>query len=120
MATVTIQMSSDGSYRLLPPFIILTAADQGITWNLSGANWQWMSTPPGIVCEPSPPSPPYAAWPGAAASFNSTTKQYTADANSPNRGADWVYYKWTFTVINTSTGTIVQVDPDIGNQPEPS
>jgi hypothetical protein len=121
MATVTISMKPDGTYALLPPFVVLTRSDQGITWNLAGANWVWMTTPPGIVCESAPPDPPYSAWPSNATgpALNTTTNQFEGNANSPNTGTDTVYYKWTFTVRNTNTGQVVQVDPDIGNEPRP-
>lgn len=121
MATVTINMRSDGTYVLNPPYIILTRSDQDITWNLAGANWVWMTTPPGVQCEASPPNPPYSAWPSGATgpTFNSTTNQYAANANAPNNGSAPVYYKWTFTVRNTATSQVVQADPDIGNEPRP-
>jgi hypothetical protein len=114
---ITIRMASDGSYTLDPPFVIITKSDQGIIWNLTGANWQWQ-TPNGVVCETSPPNPPYTAWPATQPALN-TSNQYTANANSPNTGTSWIYYKWTFNVINSSTGQTVTVDPDIGNEPQP-
>jgi hypothetical protein len=120
MATITIQMNSDGSYRLVPPFIVITPNDQGITWNLSGANWDWV-LPQGITCDTNPPNPPYAAWPSTASgpTRNTSTNQFTANANSPNTGSDWIFYKWNFSVQNTSTSQQVNADPDIGNQPQP-
>ena len=121
MPVVTINMSSDGTYVLNPPFITLTRGTQDITWRLQGSNWVWMTTPPGIVCESSPPNPPYSPWPSGATgpTLNSGTGNYEADANSPNTGANTIYYKWTFSVFNTATNQIVQVDPDIGNDPRP-
>ena len=122
MPVETIDMNADGTYKLKPPFIIITRGDQAITWKLTGANWVWMSTPPGIVCEASPPDPPYSPWPSTATgpTLNSGTNDYEANANAPNMGSDWIYYKWTFTVRNSSSGQVVQVDPDIGNDPRPT
>jgi hypothetical protein len=118
---ITIRMNSNGTYTLDPPFVVITPSDQGITWNLTGANWQWQ-TPNGIICEANPPNPPYSGWPSNATgpTLNTTTNQYTASANSPNQpSSTWIYYKWTFNVINSSTGQTVTVDPDIGNEPQP-
>lgn len=116
-AIETIDMNADGTYKLKPPFILITRSDQDITWRLTGANWVWASTPPGVVCETSPASP-YSAWPASQPSLNGSN-EYVANAGSPNMGPDWIYYKWWFTVRNTSTGQVVQVDPDIGNDPKP-
>jgi len=121
MPTETIDMNADGTYQLKPPFVIITRGNQAINWKLTGANWVWQTSPPGIVCETTAPNPPYSPWPSFATgpTLNSSTNEYEADANSPNTGPDWVYYKWTFNVRNTSTGQVVMVDPDIGNDPKP-
>ena len=120
MPVENINMNADGTFTLRPPFLVLKRTDQAITWKLSGTNWVWDTSPPGIVCETGAPNPPYSAWPSVATgpSLNSSG-DYEANANSPNTGTDWVYYKWSFNVRNTSTGQTVSVDPDIGNDPQP-
>ena len=115
MAVETIHMNADGTFRLDPPFIVLTRGDQTVTWKLQGTNWAW-ATPDGVVCETTA-VPPSSAWPGNQPALSGS--DYAADANSPNTGPNWIYYKWTFSVVNTSTGQRVDVDPDIGNDPKP-
>jgi len=117
MATVTIDMNADGSYKLHPPVIIITRGDQKITWKLKGKDWEWMTNPKGVICDTSSTNPPYSPWVGDTPALVGT--DYVADAKSPNTGAAWVFYKWMFTVMNSATSQIVQVDPDIGNDPKP-
>ncbi len=118
MPTATIDMSADGQYKIHPPFIVVKKSDLKITWKLKGKNWEWMSKPPGIMCDTSTLNPPYSAWPGTTPAKNGSG-DYEADAKTANTGTSWLFYKWTFSVLNTSTNQIVQIDPDIGNEPQP-
>jgi len=122
MSVITIRMKPDGSYILDPPVVIITPGDQSITWNLAGNNWNWLGTSgatQGIICDTNAGTP-YTPWPSVATgpTYNGAPNQFTASANSVNSGTTWIFYKWRFSVINSVTGTIISVDPDIGNQPE--
>jgi hypothetical protein len=119
MPDMTISMTDDGSYSLHPPFLIVKEGDREIHWNLVGApTWQWLRVEKvkGVMCDESPP-PPYTPWPAEEQPTLNVANQYVATA--PLNGTRVrIYYKFQFTVFNTTTGAVVHVDPDIGNDPQ--
>jgi hypothetical protein len=114
---INIIMHSDGTYVINPPFTVIKS-DRALTWILTGSGWEWLITGSvqGVMGTTDAPIPPYTPWPdGLQPTRNETTDQYEASLPA-NSGADRIYYKWQFNVINGTT--IVSVDPDIGNDPQ--
>ena len=114
MANVNISVK-DGSPTIVPPNIRINPNDLSIIWSLAAAGgWRFSTSPAGIVCETSPPSP-YAPWNGSAAATGPGPNQYTATGV---KVASKIVYKYSINLVNGS-GQTIAVDPEITNDPRP-
>jgi len=116
MANVNISVQ-DGKPAVNPWRVNIGGSSRDLTiiWNLArgAGGWQFATTPPGIVCEKSPPL--LHAWDGTDAKPGPGPNQYTATGAKVSLPTT---YKYSIHLVNDS-GQTIDVDPEIMNDPVP-
>ncbi len=117
MANVNISVQ-DGKPTINPWKVNIggSSRDLKIIWSLAAGaeGWKFATTPPGIVCEKSPP-PPLQAWDGTAPAPGPGPNQYTATGAKVSLPKT---YKYSIHVVNDA-GKTIDIDPEIMNDPVP-
>jgi hypothetical protein len=113
---IPVNISLKGDDLTIHPFkakIGGLSGDLTIIWTLApgAGGWQFETTPPGIVCEKTPP-PPYAPWDGADAKPGPGPNQYTVTAVKATKPKT---YKYSIHLVSASGR--IDIDPEIMNDP---